>query len=325
MVSERGTGRRAGARRRTAKDERCTGERLDEVRRRRRLRWPLAVALAALLAPAQAAARDPGAAEAERLPRRQRPRHDDRIQRIRRTDRQAPGAAADLPSLGQQPQRGLRTLARNRRRGRSSRISTADDQTLAELITPQQIALGVRRRLPAAAERLLRQQRGLPAYIRPLGEPNRCLNAWSAVNCDGTPERRRTHDRLVQAGLPPHRRDRPRRPEPGRDQRDPGGNRPAAGEPDQRAAADRTAGGAGEHRLEPAARRLAAGQRQLPRQLLARAPLGRLGRHRLLLRNIPSGKTSTASTPASSGEGKPVAMTEWAVSGEDEPALRQAD
>ena len=28
--------------------------------------------------------------------------------------------------------------------------------------------------------------RGLPAYIRPLGEANRCLNAWAAVNCDGT-------------------------------------------------------------------------------------------------------------------------------------------
>ncbi len=65
------------------------------------------------------------------------------------------------------------------------RISTADDQTLAELITPQQIALG-------GGDNYLLQlndffaERGLPAYIRPLGEPNRCLNAWSAVNCDGS-------------------------------------------------------------------------------------------------------------------------------------------
>ncbi len=64
-------------------------------------------------------------------------------------------------------------------------ISTADDQTLAELITPEQIALG-------AGDNYLLQlndffaKHGLPAYIRPLGEPNRCLNAWSAVNCDGT-------------------------------------------------------------------------------------------------------------------------------------------
>jgi hypothetical protein len=64
-------------------------------------------------------------------------------------------------------------------------ISTIDDQTLTELITPQQIALG------GGDDYLLQlndffAKRGLPAYIRPLGEPNRCLNAWSAVNCDGS-------------------------------------------------------------------------------------------------------------------------------------------
>lgn len=66
-------------------------------------------------------------------------------------------------------------------------ISTADDQTLAEMITPQQIALG-------GGDNYLLQlndffaTHGLPAYIRPLGEPNRCLNAWSAVYCDGSPK-----------------------------------------------------------------------------------------------------------------------------------------
>jgi hypothetical protein len=64
-------------------------------------------------------------------------------------------------------------------------ISTADDQTLAELITPQQIALG------GGDDYLLQinaflAKRGLRAYVRPLGEPNRCLNAYSAVNCDGS-------------------------------------------------------------------------------------------------------------------------------------------
>lgn len=63
-------------------------------------------------------------------------------------------------------------------------ISTADDQTLAELITPEQIALGY------GDDYLLQlnsffASKGLPAYIRPLGEPNRCLNVWSAVECDG--------------------------------------------------------------------------------------------------------------------------------------------
>jgi hypothetical protein len=64
-------------------------------------------------------------------------------------------------------------------------ISTADDQTLAELITPEQIALGY------GDDYLLQlndffAKHGLPAYIRPLGEPNRCLNPWSAFECDGS-------------------------------------------------------------------------------------------------------------------------------------------
>ncbi len=67
-------------------------------------------------------------------------------------------------------------------------ISTADDQTLAEIITPQGIAQGL------GDDYLLQlnqgfAKRGLRAYIRPLGEPNRCRNAYAAYNCDGTPRR----------------------------------------------------------------------------------------------------------------------------------------
>ena len=63
-------------------------------------------------------------------------------------------------------------------------ISAADDQTLKEIITPEQIAEG------AGDDYLLQlndffAKRGLPAYIRPLGEPNRCLNVWTAVDCEG--------------------------------------------------------------------------------------------------------------------------------------------
>ena len=64
-------------------------------------------------------------------------------------------------------------------------ISTSNDQTLAEMITPQGIAQG-------GGDNYLLQLNsffavhGLPAYIRPLGEPNRCLNPWSPVNCDGS-------------------------------------------------------------------------------------------------------------------------------------------
>jgi hypothetical protein len=64
-------------------------------------------------------------------------------------------------------------------------ISTQNAQTLENLITPEQIALG------DGDDYLLQTNQffashNLPAYIRPLGEPNRCLNAWSGVECDGT-------------------------------------------------------------------------------------------------------------------------------------------
>jgi hypothetical protein len=66
-------------------------------------------------------------------------------------------------------------------------ISTADDQTLAEIITPQQIAQGL------GDDYLLQlnqgfANRGLRAYIRPLGEPNRCRNVYASFNCDGSPK-----------------------------------------------------------------------------------------------------------------------------------------
>ena len=64
-------------------------------------------------------------------------------------------------------------------------ISSMDPQNGRELITPKQIARGL------GDNYLLRLNRrfattGVTAYIRPLGEPNRCLNAWSAVRCDGS-------------------------------------------------------------------------------------------------------------------------------------------
>jgi hypothetical protein len=64
-------------------------------------------------------------------------------------------------------------------------IATQNAQTLEEIITPEQIALG------AGDDYLLQLNsffatHQLPAYIRPLGEPNRCLNAWAGVECDGT-------------------------------------------------------------------------------------------------------------------------------------------
>ena len=54
-------------------------------------------------------------------------------------------------------------------------------------------------------------EKEMRAYVRPLGEPNRCLNVYAAYDCAGARPRRRPQAALVQARLPPHLRDRPRR------------------------------------------------------------------------------------------------------------------
>ncbi len=63
-------------------------------------------------------------------------------------------------------------------------ISTVEGDG-SEVLTPRGIALG------KGDEYLLRLNRsfarhGFPAYIRPLGEPNRCLNAYAGVDCGGS-------------------------------------------------------------------------------------------------------------------------------------------
>lgn len=63
-------------------------------------------------------------------------------------------------------------------------ISTADDQTLEELITPRAIARGLGDNYLLQLNSFFAGQR-IRAYVRPLGEPNRCLNPWSAITCSG--------------------------------------------------------------------------------------------------------------------------------------------
>jgi hypothetical protein len=63
-------------------------------------------------------------------------------------------------------------------------ISTADDETLEELITPKAIARG------RGDNYLLRLNHVLARndthmYLRPIGEPNRCLNPWAGLDCSG--------------------------------------------------------------------------------------------------------------------------------------------
>ena len=63
-------------------------------------------------------------------------------------------------------------------------ISTADDVTRAELVTPRQIATGLGDPYLFEINRFF-AEKGVRSYIRPLGEPNRCLNPYSAVTCSG--------------------------------------------------------------------------------------------------------------------------------------------
>ena len=64
-------------------------------------------------------------------------------------------------------------------------ISTEDNNTGGELITPAQIAQGAGDSYLVRLNKFFANKK-MRAFVRPLGEPNRCLNAWSAVYCDGS-------------------------------------------------------------------------------------------------------------------------------------------
>ncbi|HWN73574.1 MAG TPA: glycosyl hydrolase [Solirubrobacterales bacterium] len=106
-------------------------------------------------------------------------------------------------------------------------ISTADNNDGHELITPAQIAAGQGDRYLVRLNKLFFEKE-MRAYVRPLGEPNRCLNVWAAYDCAGASrgpdhstrayklafrriyvivhgggKRRVINRRLAQAGLPP--------------------------------------------------------------------------------------------------------------------------
>jgi hypothetical protein len=106
-------------------------------------------------------------------------------------------------------------------------ITTADNNDGHEIINPAQIAAGLGDRYLVRLNKLF-YEKGMRAYVRPLGEPNRCLNVYAAYDCPGAsrgPEhspraykrafrriyvivhgggkRGRIDRRLAEAGLPP--------------------------------------------------------------------------------------------------------------------------
>jgi hypothetical protein len=108
-------------------------------------------------------------------------------------------------------------------------ISTADNNDGHELISPREIAGGEGDEYLLRLNKLFWTKR-MRAYIRPLGEPNRCLNVWASYDCAGNArdaahstraykrafrriyvlvhgggKRRQIDARLRRAGLPPLR------------------------------------------------------------------------------------------------------------------------
>ena len=99
-------------------------------------------------------------------------------------------------------------------------ISTADKRDGHELITPRAIARGEGDEYLVRLNKLF-WAKHMRAYIRPLGEPNRCLNVWAAYDCAGNRARRRPQPAPVHPRLPADLRDRPRRRQAERDRHPP--------------------------------------------------------------------------------------------------------
>ncbi len=106
-------------------------------------------------------------------------------------------------------------------------ITTADSGDGHELISPQGIAEGGGDEYLVRLNRLFHEKK-MRAYVRPLGEPNRCLNVYASYDCGGNlrdeahrpiwykrafrriyvivhggGKRRMINRRLAEAGLPP--------------------------------------------------------------------------------------------------------------------------
>jgi hypothetical protein len=65
-------------------------------------------------------------------------------------------------------------------------IGTADPGDGHEIISPREIAEGVGDEYLVRLNRLFWEKK-MRAYVRPLGEPNRCLNVYASYDCGGNP------------------------------------------------------------------------------------------------------------------------------------------
>jgi hypothetical protein len=63
-------------------------------------------------------------------------------------------------------------------------ITTADNSDGQEIVTPREIAQGAGDEYLIRLNRLF-YEKEMRAYVRPLGEPNRCLNVYASYDCGG--------------------------------------------------------------------------------------------------------------------------------------------
>jgi hypothetical protein len=63
-------------------------------------------------------------------------------------------------------------------------ITTADNNDGHEIVTPRAIAQGAGDEYLIRLNRLFAEKQ-MPSYVRPLGEPNRCLNVYASYDCGG--------------------------------------------------------------------------------------------------------------------------------------------
>ena len=99
---------------------------------------------------------------------------------------QAPGADRELPHLGHATSPTRSNAGRTARARPILHITTADNSDGHELITPRAIAQGDGDEYLIRLNKLFWAKK-MRAYIRPLGEPNRCLNVYASYDCAGNP------------------------------------------------------------------------------------------------------------------------------------------
>ena len=112
------------------------------------------------------------------------------------------GAHRELPHLGLRLPESIERWQAARARP-ILHVTTADSGDGHELISPRSIAQGYGDDYLIRLNRLFWEKK-MHAYIRPLGEPNRCLNVFASYDCSGGAARRRPQAALVPPRLPPH-------------------------------------------------------------------------------------------------------------------------